>query len=82
LKVELNFTELVEATLQREVAKKWTDLDIKVELKRVLTKKEYKLLLSLFNNIPEAEIMDSLSISEERLQKMVKSYRKKIFETF
>jgi len=81
VKVELNFKELVEKILNREV-KKFNDLEIKEMLKRRLTKKEYKLVIFNYNEVSKEKIEKELSLDGDRYNKLVKSSRKKIFDNF
>ncbi len=76
--MDIDFHKLLEWIVGRGVELSSDEKSIKFEIKRDLTKKEYKVLLHMFGGGSETEIMEQLNLDKERFDKVLKSAKSKI----
>ena len=73
--MEISFQKLLEWVVGRDLELVSDEKSVKFEIKRMLTKKEYKLLLASFQN---QDILEKLNLDSERSDKLLQSGKKKI----
>jgi len=76
--MEIDFYKLIESVANRELQFTEDEITIKFEIKRRLTKKEYKVLIHIFQGGDEEAIINKLNLDRDRFTSILKSAKNKI----
>lgn len=76
--MDIDFHKLLEWVIGRDLELTEDEKSLKFDIKRRLTKKEYKVLLHMFEGGKQEEITQKLNLDEKRFNETLKSAKSKI----